>query len=201
MDPAKVGDQIVGPAKPEDLKINYQTFYYILHHTMCPLVSAHSQREISGILCNTLYAISCGYVFDVEDLFIRILVHAANEHLAPKVFAPWIQKMINLCLRKEYLAKEVPEKFIPPVRDTLQVMKDMSKGKAIVDSSSKIAKQFPRPQIPERKMVSKPSVPSHLEISLHTQQLLEKQIHQDQKEKEHLACDLNDIQTIRDLFI
>lgn len=74
MDLAKVGDEVCGPPKPEDLKFNFQSYYYILCHTLYPQVGAYSQGKINDVLCNTLYAISCGYVFDVEDQFIRILV-------------------------------------------------------------------------------------------------------------------------------
>lgn len=99
MDPEKVGDYLsYGSPKPEYLQFNYQTFDYIQYHTLCHLVGAYDQGTILGILRNTMYAISCGYVFDIEDIFIRILVDVAEDYDAPKVFAPWIQKMITLCL-------------------------------------------------------------------------------------------------------
>lgn len=200
MDSEKFGDYLLyGSPKPELLKFNFQMFYYILCHTIYPLVGAYDQCFIQGILHNTLYAISCGYVFDLEDLFIRILVDAAEEFDAPKVFIPWIQKMVNLRQLKEYLAKEVPEKFIPPVRDTLKVLQDFSKGKVITDSSPKVSKKFAGPQIPRMKLSTKPLVPSQLqiclqlEISFQTQQLLLIDMDQDRKEKEHLAHELNGI--------
>lgn len=129
MDPAKVGDAIKSNPKPNDLKVNFKAYYYILCKTICPLVGPHSQGNINGVLRNTLYALSYGFVFDVEDLFIRLLVDAANEHLPPKCYAPSIQKLINIARQTKYLAKVVSMKFIPPMRDTLQVVEDNTKGK------------------------------------------------------------------------
>lgn len=191
MDPEKVGDYLsYGSPRPECLTFNNQTFYHILCYTICPLAGTNDSGSIHGVLHNTLYALSGGYVFDIEDLFIRILVDSAEEPRAAKVFAPWIQKIIDQCMKKEYLAKENHKGFIPPVRDTLQVMEDLSKGKAIAASPRKSIKQFDGPKIPHKKKCVKPPVPTQLEISLCSHQLLLKHMEDDRKKKEHLVNEL-----------
>lgn len=182
MDPDKVGDYLsYGLPLSEYLTFKNQCFYFILLHTICPLPGAYDTGSIRGVLHNTLYAISGGYIFDIEDLFIRILVDSAEEPRAGKAFAPWIQKIINKCMKTEYLSKEHQQGFIPLVRDTLQVMQDLSKGKAVAASPQKSIKPFAGPQIPQKKKCDKTPVPSHLEVSLRTQQLLLKHMDNDLK--------------------
>lgn len=89
-DPDKVGDAIEENPKPNDLKFPFKTFYNILCKTLCPIIGAQNQGKIGGVLQNTLFAMSGEFFFDVEDLFIRILVDSAEEILAPKPYAPWI---------------------------------------------------------------------------------------------------------------
>lgn len=59
--------------------------------------------------------------------------------------------------------------FFPPVQDTLQVMRDLSRGKVIAEIPFKVVKKFDGPQIPHKKPSAKPSVPSQLQTSLRIQ--------------------------------
>lgn len=93
MDPNKVGDVSSSNPNPRNLDFNHQAYYQILVKTLCPTICP---RKITGVLRNTLFAISCCVMFDVEDLFLRNLVDAAKIVLSPKIYAPWIQKVINL---------------------------------------------------------------------------------------------------------
>ena len=95
-------------------------------------------------------------------------------------------------MRTVYLAKENHRRFIPPIRDTLQVMEELSLGKS-TSSSHDYHKHFDGPRLPQRERMITPQPPSHLEISLRTQQLLLQHIADDRREKEHLASELNAI--------
>ena len=87
----------------------------MLTYTICPLAGMNSDGAISDILCNAIYAISERFVFDVEDLFLRILKDSAQHPLCLKVFAPWIQTVIDDSMKTTYLAKDSNKSFIPPV--------------------------------------------------------------------------------------
>lgn len=82
---------------------------------------------------------------------IRILFDSAKEHLAPKPYAPWIQRIIDIECGTQYLARLVPTNFLPPIRDTLQIEKDNAKGKSIIVGSSKYAKRVVYYPIVSRK--------------------------------------------------
>jgi hypothetical protein len=94
-------------------------------------------------------------------------------------------------MRTVYLAKENHKSFIPPVRDTLQVMEDITLGKSPASSPQDYHKQFDGPRLPQRDRKILPQPPSQLEVSLRTQQLLLQHIAEDRREKEHLASELN----------
>jgi hypothetical protein len=102
---------------------------------------------------------------------MRQLVYSTEGNEAEKIFALWIQKIINRSTRREYLAQEAPEKFIHHVRDTLLMLEDYSKGKAFRDNTSKASEKVVSLKISSSKHVSKPSIPTQLEISLRTRKM------------------------------
>ena len=108
-----------------------------------------------------------------------------------KVFAPWIQKVVDYAMKTEYLAKVSHKSFIPPVRDTLKVMGDFSLENAPVSSPPDYHNTFNGPKLPKRDRLPNTQPPSHLEVSMRTQQLLLKHMSEDRHEKEHLAAELN----------
>ena len=63
-----------GPPLPEHLTFDNQTLYHILTYTLCPLARMNTYNVISDVLCNTIHFISQGFIFDVEDMFLRILM-------------------------------------------------------------------------------------------------------------------------------
>ena len=75
-------------------------------------------------------------------------------------------------MKTEYLAKISHKSFIPPVRDTLRVMEDFSLGKVPVSSPPDYHTTFDGPRLPQRDRQPNTQPPSHLEVSLRTQQLL-----------------------------
>ena len=97
----------------------------MLTYTICPLAGMNTDSTILDVLWYAIYAISERYVFDVEDMFLNILKDSAEYLKTLKVYAPWIQKVVDYSMKTEYLAKASHKSFIPPVRDTLQVIQDI----------------------------------------------------------------------------
>ena len=77
--------------------------------------------------------------------------------------------------------------------DTRKVIEDFSSGKAPVSSSSDYHNTFNGPKLHKRDRLPNTQPPSHLEVSMHTQQLLLKHMAEDRQEKENLAVELNAI--------
>ena len=125
-------------------------------------------NAISDVLRNTIHAISQGYIFEVEYMFLHILMDSAQCPNTIKVFTPWFQKVVDYSMKTEYLAKISHKSFIPPVRDTLKVMEDFSSGKAHV-ASPDYHNTFHAPKLPKRDLMPNTQPPSHLEVSMRTQ--------------------------------
>jgi hypothetical protein len=125
MDEDKIRDY-TGPPLPEHLTFKNQTLYHMLSYTICPLARMNTDKSISDVLRNAIYAIYERYIFDVEDMFLRILKDSAQYPNYVKFYPPWIQKVVDHAMRTEYLAKQSHKSFIPPVHDTMQIMEDIS---------------------------------------------------------------------------
>ena len=91
------------------------------------------------------------------------------------------------------MAKASHKSFIPPIRDTLQVMQAISWGKSPKSSPQDYHKGFDGPRLPQRNRMITHQPPSQLEVRSHTQQLLLKRIAEDRPEKEQIATELNAI--------
>ena len=74
MDQEKIRDY-TGPPRPEHLTFENQTLYHMLSYTIFPLARMNADKCISYVLWNTIYALSERYIFDVEDMFLRILLN------------------------------------------------------------------------------------------------------------------------------
>src|SRR3989337_2395431 len=185
MDEEKIRDYH-GPPLPEHLTFDNQTLYHILIYTLCSLAGMNTDNAITDVLRNTIHAISQSFIFDVEDMFLRILMDSTQCPKTIKVFAPWIQKVVDYAMKTEYLAKVSHKSFISPMRDTLKIMEDFSSGKAPVSSPPDYHNTFNGPKLPQHDRQPNTQPPSHLEVSLHTQQLLLQHMAEDRREKEHL---------------
>lgn len=188
MDP-NVGDTFSNNHDPKDLPFYHDTFFHIpctnLVLTACP-------RQIEDILRNTLYAISLSEIFDIEDLFLRSLVGAAEYPRSPKVYAPWIQMLISYGSRQEVYCRHGPKYFTPPVRNTLHVTKDNDKGKSI--SPPEMKKAHETIHIKKKDvLIPKHKNPLLFEVCVRTQQMIDKHLHEDRKEKEPLDAEVNHI--------
>lgn len=192
MDTEKLGDY-TEPPRPEHMTFESQTLYHMLTYTICLLAGTSSDDTINGVLRNVIHAIAGRYIFNVEDMFIRILSDSTQIPHCLKVFAPWIQRIIDHNMCTDYLAKESHKSFIPPVRDTVQVLQDLSLGKSLADSPQPSIQMFDGPKIPQREKIFKSLPPTHMEVSMRTQQLLLQHITEDQRKKEHLAKEPNSL--------
>ena len=103
MDEEKTHDN--GPPLPEHLTFDNQTLYHILTYTLCPLAGMNIDNAISDVLRNTIHAISQGFIFDVEDMFLRILMDSTQHPNTIMVFVPWIEKVVDYEMKIEYLAE------------------------------------------------------------------------------------------------
>ena len=95
-------------------------------------------------------------------------------------------------MKTVYLSKVSHKGFIPPIWDTLKVMEDFSSGKA-PEASPDYHTTFNAPKLPQHDRLPNTQAPSHLEVSMLTQQLLLKHMAEDRQEKEHLGAKLNAI--------
>jgi hypothetical protein len=93
-------------------------------------------------------------------------------------------------MEKKYFCPHVPKVFMPPVCDTLRIVKDIGKGKTPLDSTasasahvSKIKKAIV--EVPREEN------PSLYEIGLQTQQALENHIKLDRKVKLEMIVEIN----------
>ena len=96
--------------------------------------------------------------------------------------------MVDYGTKTEYLAKVSHKSFMPPMCDTLKVMEYFSSGEAPVSSTSDYHHTFNGPKLPKRDHLPNTQPPSHLEVSMCTQQLLLKYMAKDHQEKKHLAA-------------
>ena len=83
-----------GPPLPEHLMFENQALYYFLTYTIYPLAGMNTNNVISNVLRNAIYAISEKYIFDVENMFLCILMDSAQHPKCLKLYGPWIQKVI-----------------------------------------------------------------------------------------------------------
>ena len=123
MNPKLVGDNCT-EANPKHLAYANKVLFYILCNSLTPV---NRPESIRGIRANALHAIAHGVRFDVPDLFIRNLAFAADSPQALKPYAPWVMFAIEQLLKKKYFCQFVPNVFMPPVRNTLQIVKDIGK--------------------------------------------------------------------------
>lgn len=143
-------------------------------------------KELSEII----QAVSIGIRFDLPNLFIQNLAYAAGAPQAIKPYAPWVQYAIQKITGKRYFCLNIPKAYIPPVCDTLHIVKDNGKGKAPVVPNENAPADAPKVkqttiEIPQDEN------PSLKEICLRTQQTLERHIKVDRKEKVHLMTAVN----------
>ena len=90
------------------------------------------------------------FIFDVEDMFLNILKDSAEYLKTLKVYAPWIQKVVDYSMKTEYLAKASHKSSIPLVHDNPQVMQDISSVKGPESRHHDYHNKFDGPRLPKR---------------------------------------------------
>ena len=119
-------------------------------------------------MANALHAIAHGVRFDIPDLFIRNLAYAADSPQILKPYAPWIMFAIVQLLEKKYFCPFVLKVFMPPVRNTLQIVKDIGKGKTPIGATASASARAPK--VKKVKVdIPREENPSLYEICLRTQ--------------------------------
>jgi hypothetical protein len=118
------------------------------------------------------------------------MAYAADSPQALKPYAPWVMFAIEQLTEKKFLCPHVPKVFIPPVRDTLRIVKDIGKGKTPIDATASASVKAPKVKKATVE-IPREENPSLYEICLRTQQALESHIKLDRKEKLEMMTEIN----------
>lgn len=86
----------------DDMEYLPRTIYHILRHTLWLVKGHNSSYHVQGALKTVLFNVVHGIKFNMQDLFIRYLASSGMELFEPKVYAPWIMRLINRCTNTNY---------------------------------------------------------------------------------------------------
>ena len=185
-----MGDECID-VDPKKLANDKKVLFHILCNTITP---TNRPNSIKGIVGNALLAISHGIRFNVPDLFIHNLACAADNPQSLKPYAPWIMYAIEQLTNEKFFCPYGPKVFMPPVHDTLRMVKDIGKGKSHVDAAGTASTSETAPKVKKAKVeIPHEENPSLYEICIHTRQALESHIKLDRKEKLELMTMLNSL--------
>lgn len=118
VDPVKVGDAVAEVSKVLDLDFPNLTFYRMMSKTLCPKKGDHV--AIEGFIRNLLINLAYSKPFNIEDFFIRNLMHSVSDPFMPKPFTPWIQLFLDLDHERPYKCDTSHEHFVPNVQGPYQ---------------------------------------------------------------------------------
>ena len=148
MDPNLVGDECID-VDPKKLAYDNKVMFHILCNSLTP---KNIPSSINGIMGNALLAISQGIQFDVPDLFIQNLACAPESPQSLKPYALWIMYAIEQLTNEKFFCPYGPKNFMPPLRDTLHMVKDIGKGKAPVDTAATASARDFAPKVKKAKV-------------------------------------------------
>ena len=123
LDPEVTGDYMPPTILPKHLIFIAKTWFFILSKTLMPITNASEESAIPPGMRRAIHHLSHGMVFDFEDCFLRTMAGAAQVPFAFKPYAPWIQAVCNFGRAKEFFARHHPKLFTPPVRNTLDILR------------------------------------------------------------------------------
>ena len=149
MDPTMVGDECID-VDPKKLAYDNKVLFHILCNTT---TRTNKPISIKGIVGNALVAISQGIKFDIPDLFIRNLACKTDGPQSLKPYAPWIMFAIEQLTNEKFFWAYILKVFMPPVRDTLRIVKDSGKGKEPVDTTANASMSENALKVKEAKVV------------------------------------------------
>ena len=127
-----VGDECID-VHPKKLAYDHKVLFHILCNTLTPTYRLNS---IKGIVGNALVAMYQGIKFDIPDLFIQNLACAVHNPRSLKPYAPWIMFAMEQLTHEKFLWAYILKVFLPPVHDTLRIVKDIGNGKEPVDTAT-----------------------------------------------------------------
>lgn len=168
---------------------------------------------VEGVISSLLVSLAYSKPFDVEDFFIRNLMHSTSDPYVPKPFAPWIMLYLNHDFEHRYQSGTPHEYFLPDAEGPWPAP-PKAKVKGIASSSQQAPPVEAQPLIPPfcQKMSSvgaeseyytdgtdpsilreraNPLPQTERELLMDIQQKLTKHIKKDRKEKTLTMKELN----------
>src|SRR3954469_15618256 len=189
LDPEVTANYIPQNIHPKHLKFISRTWFYILSNSLIPLSTASEESNLYPETRHAIMKLTHGLTFDFEDCFIRNLVHAAELPFTLKPYAPWLQVVCDYGRNEDFLARHHPKLFLPPVRDTLELLRKPN------DPFAKYVGA--RHEVNERNIYKKFQKDCHhFEVNLHSQQMLENFIEANQRQMQFLADEINRVGNI-----
>jgi hypothetical protein len=159
MDPTMVGDECID-VDPKKFAYDNKVLFHILCNTLMP---TNRPNSIKGIVGNAFLAMSQGIKFGIPDLFIQNLACAADSPQSLKPYAPWIMFAIEQLTNEKFFWAYILKAFMPPVRDTLRIVKNIGKGKEPVDTAANASASENAPKIKKARVV----IPREENLSLY----------------------------------
>src|SRR4051812_31839022 len=175
--------------RPKHLNFLSRTWFYILSNSLIPLSTASDESNLYPETRHAIMKLTHGLTFDFEDCFIRNLVCAAELVFTLKPYAPWLQVVCDYGRNEYFVARHHPKLFLPPVRDTLDMLRKPN------DPFAKYVGV--RHEVNERNISKRFQKDCHhFEVNLRTQQMLENFIEANQRQMQFLADEVNRVGNI-----
>lgn len=105
--------ELTQPLTIADMSFQAKSIYRIMVKTLAP--KRGPQRELEGVMHNLLVSIMGCMKFDVEDIFLRTLLHATQEPLSQKPYAPGLMNFQIKKTQRQYHATKVHGSYVPDI--------------------------------------------------------------------------------------
>src|SRR4051812_18971124 len=175
--------------RPKYLNFISRTWFYILSNSLIPLSTASEESNLYLETRHAIMKLTHGLTFGFEDCFIRNLVHAAELPFTLKPYAPWLQVVCDYGRNEDFVARHHPKLFLPPVRDTLELLRKPNDPFATYVGV--------RHEVNERNISKKFQKDyHHFEVNVRSQQMLENYIEANQRQMQFLADEINRVGNI-----
>src|SRR3954470_17242718 len=175
--------------RPKHLNFISRTWFYILSNSLIPLSTTSEKSNLYPKTRHAIMKLTHGLLFDFEDRFIRNLVHAAELPFTLKPYAPWLQVVCDYGRNEDFVACHHPKLFLPPVRDTLALLRKPNDPFATYVGV--------RHEVNERNLSKKFQKDCHhFEVNLRSQQMLSNYIEANQRQMQFLADEINRVGNI-----
>lgn len=98
------------PLTVSDMSFQVKSIYWIMLNILAPKKGPHRAPE--GVIRNLLVAIMGYRKFEAEDFFLWTFLHAAQEPLIHKPYAPWLMVFPNKKTQGKFCATTVHESYL-----------------------------------------------------------------------------------------